>query len=41
MKNKTHEDIRKLSVIAGTTYYVTLPQGMIKQLKCPRPTDLQ
>ena len=26
------QDIRKLTVTAGTTYYVTIPQSMIKQL---------
>lgn len=30
---KITEDTRKLSVIAGTTYYITFPQSMIKQLK--------
>lgn len=26
------QDVRKLSVIAGTTYYVTIPLEMIRQL---------
>ena len=30
---KITEDIRKLTKTAGTTYYVTIPQAMIKQLK--------
>jgi len=30
---KIIEDVRKLTVTAGTTYYVTIPQGMIRQLK--------
>ena len=30
---KVTEDVRKLSVIAGTTYYITFPQEMIRQLR--------
>ncbi len=26
------QDVRKLSVTAGTTYYMTIPQAMIRQL---------
>ena len=29
---KVIEDARKLTVTAGTTYYVTIPQEMIRQL---------
>lgn len=30
---KTAEDVRKLTVTAGTTYYITIPQEIIKALK--------
>ena len=30
---KIIEDTRKLTMTGGTTYYLTLPQSMIKQLK--------
>ena len=29
---KVTEDVRKLTVTAGTTYYVTIPQEMIREL---------
>ncbi|MFC1646613.1 hypothetical protein ACFL2Y_05515 [Candidatus Omnitrophota bacterium] len=30
------EDVRKLTVTGKTTYYVTIPQGMIRELKWRR-----